>query len=70
MPGSQKFIAASGAEMLETLKGVYDDIEDMKLKLKSGAADERAVLDRALQGLQELVGVIDPLAQAYKRVHG
>lgn len=69
MPGGQKFIAASGSEMLATLKVVNDDIEAMKTKLASGATDQHEVLARALEGLQELVGVIEPLAKAYKKVH-
>ena len=73
MPGGQKFIAASGAEMLDTLTKVHDDIEAVKTKLESGEADQHQAVARALQGLQglqELVGVIQPLAKAYKKVHG
>lgn len=70
MPGGQKFIAASGAEMLDTLTKVHDDIEAMKTKLESGEADQDQAVAGALQGLQDLVGVIQPLARAYKRVHG
>lgn len=70
MPGSQKFIAASGSEMLATLQTVHDDIEATKSKLKSGETDQHEALARALEGLQELAGVIEPLAKAYKRVHG
>lgn len=70
MPGGQKFIAASGAEMLDTLTRVHDDIEAIQMDLESGEVDQDQAVARALQALQDLVGVIQPLAKAYKRVHG
>ena len=70
MPGAQKFIAASGSEMLATLQTVHDDIESAKSKLASGEIDRDAALAQALEGLQKLGGVIEPLAKAYKRVNG
>ncbi|KQY63506.1 hypothetical protein [Nocardioides sp. Root140] len=70
MPGGQKYIAASGTEMLNTLEKLHNDIEDLKANLESGEADPKAAAKRALQGLQELISVIDPLAKAYKKVHG
>jgi 16S rRNA G527 N7-methylase RsmG len=49
---------------------VHEDIEAIQLDLKSGDADQDQAVARALQVLQDLVGVIQPLAKAYKRVHG
>ncbi|MFL6108100.1 MAG: hypothetical protein ACJ72L_14150 [Marmoricola sp.] len=70
MPGREKFIPDSGQRMLDVLENVHNDLDKVRAELTTGETDQASALDRALVGLQELVGVIEPLARAYRRVHG
>lgn len=56
--------------MLDVLENVHNDLDKVRAELTTGETDQASALDRALVGLQELVGVIEPLARAYRRVHG
>lgn len=69
MPGRGRFHPADTTEMLETLATLNTELEGLRTKVAAGEADQATALDRALQGLQELASVIEPLVQDYRVRH-
>lgn len=69
MPGRGRFHPADPTEMLETLATLNTELEGLRTKVAAGEADQVTALDRALQGLLELVSVIEPLVQDYRVRH-
>lgn len=69
MPGRQPFRPADTTEMLETLATLRTDLEGLRTKVADDEGDQPVALDRAMQGLLELVSVIEPLVQDYQIRH-
>ena len=69
MPGRGRFIPADTTEMLETLATLNTELEALRTKVAAGEADQAIALERALQGLQELASVIEPLVKDYRIRH-
>lgn len=69
MPGRGHFQPADTTEMLEILTTFNLELEGLRTKIVAGEADQATALDRALQGLQELASVIEPLVQDYRVRH-
>jgi hypothetical protein len=55
--------------MLETLATLRTDLEGLRTKVADDEGDQPVALDRAMQGLLELVSVIEPLVQDYQIRH-
>jgi hypothetical protein len=53
--------------MLETLSALTTDIDELRTRVASGEATQADALDRALRGLQELAGVLEPVVRFYKQ---
>ena len=69
MPGRGRFHPADTTEMLEALKTLNTELEGLRTKVAAGESDQATALNGALQGLQELAWVIEPLVQDYRVRH-
>lgn len=67
MPGWNRVPHGDPTEMLETLSALTTDIDELRTKVASGEATQADALDRALRGLQELAGVLEPVVRFYKQ---
>jgi hypothetical protein len=67
VPGRSKFTAESGQQMLNTLEQIQTDLTAIRVGMAAGDVTQEEALARALQGIQELSGVVEPMVRAYKQ---